>query len=143
MPWPPRRCAGCAMRSTSSNAADPVAGIAPISARINVVLPAPLRPTRPHISPASIARLAPRMIGIAPIETPRPDTLSMTPLPARPRAADQHLNPRIGERSGRRPVGDDGAVIEGEHAIGVALDDLHIVLDEQHGEPAAPQRRHH
>src|SRR5271154_2307352 len=143
MPWPTRPCAGSAMRSTSPKTAVPVAGIAPISARSSVVLPAPLRPMSPHISPVSMARLAPRMIGIGPIETSRPDTLSMAALPPRPRPADEQLDPGIGEGDGRGPVGDHGAVVEGEHAVGIALDDLHVVLDEQHREPAAPQRRHY
>src|SRR5258708_9584555 len=113
MPWPTRLCAGKAMRSMSPNVAVPVAGMAPISARSSVVLPAPLRPIRPHISPVAMARLAPRMIGIGPIETSRPDTLSMTTLP--PGAADEGLDPGIGERHRRPTGGDHGAVLEGQH----------------------------
>src|SRR5258707_9071203 len=117
MPWPTRLCAGKAMRSTSSNAAVPVAGMAPISARNSVVLPAPLRPMRPHISPVSMARLAPRMIGIGPIETSRPDTLSTAALP--PGATDERLDPGIGERHRRRALGDHRAALEGQHPGGV------------------------
>ena len=47
----------------------PLAGIAPISARMKVVLPAPLRPIRPHISPSSSVERASRTIGTGPIET--------------------------------------------------------------------------
>ena len=43
----------------------------------------------------------------------------------------------VGQRGGRRAVGDDGAVVEGEHAVGEARDDLHVVLDEQHRDLAA------
>src|SRR5580658_7018380 len=127
MPRPTRRCAGSAMRSTSSNVAVPVAAVAPISARSNVVFPAPLRPMRPHISPVATARLAPWMIGIDPIATSRPETLSTGPSLLAP-TADQGLDASVGERRRRRPVGDDGAVVEGEHPVGIALDDLHVVL---------------
>ena len=37
----------------------------------------------------------------------------------------------------RRSVGDHRAVVEREHAVGVALDDIHVVLDEQHGDARA------
>src|ERR1019366_9657169 len=124
----------------------PVAGIAPISARSNVVLPAPLRPMSPHISPSFTASEASRMIGIGPIETLRFDTLSM----ARPRrggfqphAADQLLHAGIIQRLGRCSVRDDGAVIERQHPFGETRDDLHVVLDEKYGDLAGLERRHH
>src|ERR1035437_5863113 len=99
----------------------PATGLAPSGARSNVVLPAPLRPMSPHISPSFAASEASRMIGLGPIETLRFDTLSM----ARPRrggfqphAADQLLHPRIVQRLGRCPVRDDGAVIARQHPFG-------------------------
>src|SRR5258708_13533980 len=119
MPWPTRLCAGKAMRSMSPNVAVPVAGMAPISARSSVVLPAPLRPIRPHISPVAMAKLAPRMIGIGPIETSRPDTLSMAALP--PGAADEGLDPRIGERHRRGPAAHHAAAIPPHPPLGYTL----------------------
>src|ERR1039458_10043076 len=114
MPWPARRCAGNASRSTWPSSTLPVAGSAPINARSNVVLPAPLRPIRPHISPSLTLNETSRMIGIGPIETLRFATLSMAgPLASNPElgAADQLLHLAVIQRLGRRAVGDDGAVI--------------------------------
>src|SRR5882672_4678729 len=123
----------------------PVAGTAPINARKRVVLPAPLRPMRPHISPSRRSIAALRTIWIRPIETPRSTTLSISR--ALPRAgigsADERLNLRIGERDRRRPVRNDSTVIEGKHAVSKACYDLHVVFDEQDGDLSAPQRRHH
>ena len=79
MPNPTRRCGGRASKSTSPSLTLPVAGIAPIKARSKVVLPAPLRPIRPHISPSARSSDALRMTGTGPIETSRSETLSMKP----------------------------------------------------------------
>src|SRR5262249_29404543 len=126
-PWPTRRCAGRPSRSTWPSSALPVAGIAPISARNNVGLPAPFPPVNPHISPPFNATQAPRMIGTGPIETLRFAPLSMGRLRLRNLgAADQRLHARIGKRDRRCAIGDHGAVVEGEHAIGEARNDLHV-----------------
>src|SRR3974390_3535945 len=117
MPCPARRCAGSANRLTWSSSAFPVAGIAPISARKSVVLPAPLRPISPHISPSFTASEASRMIGIGPIETLRLATLSMAGAPGRGLdldAANQLLNLRIIQRLGGRSVSYASSVVEGE-----------------------------
>src|SRR6266705_5691483 len=130
------------MRSSS---ALPVAGTAPINARKKVVLPAPLRPMRPHISPSRRSIAALRTIWIRPIETPRSATLSISCAPPQVGigSADERLNLRIGERYRRRSVRNDSAVVEGEHAVSKARYDLHVVFDEQDGDLSAPQRRHH
>src|SRR5882762_1660728 len=132
MPCATRRCGASASRSTSPSIALPLAGNAPMRARRNVVLPAPLRPMRPHIWPSSSASEASRTIGTGPIATLSPATLSIGRLGDRLGlgAADEGPHPRIGERHGGRAVRDHGAVIEGEHALGEAADDLHVVLDE-------------
>src|SRR6185312_4173151 len=120
----------------------PSAASAPMTARRSVVFPAPLRPISPHISPSFTASEASRMIGIGPIETWRPSTLSMGASGGlHPDAGDQLLHARLAERLGRRAVGDDGAVVEGEHALRELSHDLHVVLDEQHGDLAALERR--
>src|SRR6202000_482541 len=102
-------------------------------ARNKVVLPAPLRPMSPHISPSSRAKEALRMIGIGPIDTLRLDTLSMGGSPSGDldlRAADQRLYAGIGQRRRRCAIGDHGAIVKCQHAIGKTLHDLHVVLDE-------------
>src|SRR5262245_28769256 len=145
MPSPTRRWAGSASRSMCSSSALPVAGTAPINARKRVVLPAPLRPMRPHISPSRRSIAALRTIWIRPIETPRSTTLSMNraPVQAGIGSADEGLNLRIGERDRRRSVRDDITIVEGKHAVSKAGYDLHVVLDEQDGDLSAPQCRHH
>src|SRR5580692_4912249 len=132
MPWVTRSCGGNRSRSMPASSAVPLAGSAPINARMRVVLPAPLRPTSPHISPALSSSEALRMIGMAPIETSRFAILSMSAVwrtKVKLRPADQLLNARIFQRRDRRPVGDHRAVVEREYAIGITLDDVHIVLD--------------
>src|SRR3954469_14618550 len=119
MPCAARRCAGSASRSIFSNCTLPVAGIAPISARSSVVLPAPLRPIRPHMRPSSTLSEALRMIGIGPIETLRFSTLSMGAA-FDANAADQFLHQRIVERLMRATVGDHRAIVKGQHAVGEA-----------------------
>src|SRR6185437_11585130 len=142
-----RRWAGSDSKSTSSSSAVPVDGRRPISARRSVVLPAPLRPISPHISPSLTASVAPRRIGIAPIDALRLETLSTGGSPAgdafEPDAANQFLHFRIVERLLGRAVGDDGAVVERKHAVGKTADDFHIVLDEQYRDLPTLECRHH
>src|ERR1700716_2215319 len=143
MPNPTRRCGGSASKSTSSSLTLPVAGMAPIRARSKVVLPAPLRPIRPHISPSARSSDALRMTGTGPIETSRSETLSMgMPFAVRLGAADEGLYPAIGERGGPRAVGNYRPIVEGEHTVGEPRHDLHIVFDEQHRQFPALQCRY-
>src|SRR3954454_7791135 len=143
MPCDTRRCGGSASRSTWPSSALPLAGSAPISARSKVVLPAPLRPMSPHISPSFTLSEAPRTIGTGPMETERSATLSMRrSARAQMHAGYQFLHLGVAERRLRRAVSDDRAVVEGEHAIGEIRHDLHVVLNEQHGDLARLQRRH-
>src|SRR5262245_9441107 len=128
----------------SPSAAVPDAGNAPIRARISVVLPAPLRPIRPHISPSSIASDTLRMTGTGPIETLRSETLNMRGPQMGPLgAADQRLHLWIGEHRVGLFVRYHCAVVEGQHPIGKAADNIHVVLDEQHGDLSCLERRHH
>src|SRR6185312_9221359 len=139
-----RRWAGSASRSTLSSPTAPVDGRSPINARRSVVLPAPLRPISPHISPSLTTSVAPRRIGMAPIDALRLETLSTGCSPGsntlEPGAADQFLHLRIVQRLAGRSVGDDGAVVERKHPVGKTADDFHIVLLEQHGDLAALER---
>src|ERR1700733_1971663 len=139
MPCATRRCDGEVNKLVGPSSIKPLAGMAPMTARNNVVFPAPLRPISPHISPSSSANEASRMIGTGPIDTLRLDTLNMgngacSALP--PGAADQRLNAGIAQRFGRRPVGDHSAVVKCQHALGEALDDLHVVFHEKYGDLA-------
>src|SRR5579875_1428300 len=143
MPKLARRCAGRPMRSTWPSNARPLAGSAPMMARSSVVLPAPLRPIRPHICPSVTNRDALRMIGTMPIDTLRFATSSMGGSRGlHLHAGDELLHLRVAERLFRRSVGDHRAFIEGKHAVGEAADDLHVVLDKQHGDLARLERRH-
>src|ERR1700730_18190024 len=139
MPCNARRCGGKVNKSIGPSSARPLAGMAPMMARNNVVFPAPLRPISPHISPSSSANEAARMIGTGPIDTLRLDTLNIGDSACgavQPGTADQCLNAGIRQRCGRRPVGDHGAVVKCQHTLGEALDDLHVMLDEQHSDLA-------
>src|SRR5918911_628983 len=100
----------------------------PMMARISVVLPAPFRPMRPHISRSETSSDASRTIGTGPIATLSDCTLSI----GRPRhhvqfrlgAADQHLHARLAERLIRGAVRNQRPVIESQHAIRKPRDDL-------------------
>src|SRR5215475_4011916 len=142
MPRLARRCAGKVSRSTWPNSALPRAGSAPISARIRVVFPAPLRPINPHISPSFTARNASRIIGIDPIETFRFSILSMTAPRLEAHASDEFLHPWVIQRLVRSAVGDDRTVIEGKNTVSKARDDLHVMFDKQHRDLACLERRH-
>src|SRR6266446_1662197 len=101
--------------------------MAPIRARNTVVLPAPLRPMSPHISPSRRSNVASRMTGTRPMATPRPTTLSMGRAPLQDgrelRATDERLNLRIGKRHRGGAVHNHGAVMESEHPVGKARHD--------------------
>src|SRR5918995_593234 len=148
MPRPTLACAGSARRSWSSSRMAPSrAATRPMTERISVVLPAPLWPIIAAITPCGTARSTPWSTGTPAIATSSARISSTSKAlrygPPMGLAAD-HVLPdlRAGERLGSGRIGDHAAVVEGEHAPGVALDDLHVVLDEQHGQPLARERRH-
>src|SRR5437764_3826022 len=97
----------------------------PMSARKSVVLPAPLRPMSPHISPSLTSREALRTTGTGPMATSRLLILSMDGgLGARRlRPAYEVLHARIRERLRRRPISNYGPIVEREHAIREARHD--------------------
>src|SRR3954454_21384998 len=117
----------------------------PMSARRSVVLPAPLRPIRPHISPSLTSSDALRTTGTGPMATSRLSILSTRRGPGGYwlRAADKRLHAGIGERLRRCAVGNYCPVVESEDAIRKSGDDIHVVLHKEHREPAALQGRHH
>src|SRR5262249_30762683 len=143
--WATRRCGGNTSKSIPPSSAIPLAGMAPMMARNNVVFPEPLRPISPHISPSSSANEAPRMTGIGPIDTLRSDTLNIGDRASRAlqlRAADQSLDTGVRERNGRRSIGYHRALVKCQDSLGEPLNDLHVVLYEQHRDLAIAQCRH-
>src|SRR5690606_8587985 len=105
-------------------------------------------PIRPHMLPAGTSRSTPSSTWTWPMKTSRPVIVSM----AQPSGgavtlqvlADHVAADLLVQEDGiGRPLGDDAAVIEGEHAVGIALDYLHIVLDEQHRHLLFLQRADH
>src|SRR5215471_9899888 len=145
MPCATRRWVGKASRLVRSISTIPLAGMAPMIARNKVVLPDPLRPISPHISLCSIASEALRTIGIGPIDTLSSAILNMSAgTCSEPHlgAADQCLNAGIGQRRGGRAIGNNGSIVKCQYTLGKALDDVHVVLHEQHGDLTTKQCRH-
>src|SRR5262245_53862866 len=135
MPSAARAWRGSAARSCPSKVMRPCIGFRwPITVRINVVLPAPLRPTSPTIVPSATVSDRPRSATTVWIDTWMPSIVST----ANPSSFLQQLAGDVaahvvgGQRLVGHVVGDDAAAVERDHAVGVALDDVHVVLDEQH-----------
>src|SRR5687767_7604933 len=82
----------------------------PMIVFMSVVLPAPLRPMSPVIEAGAISSDTSRRICVPAIETLTRSILSTG-------ARNVALHFRIAERHLRRRVGDDAAVVEGEHAL--------------------------
>src|SRR4051812_30044970 len=119
-------CVGIFKRLESSKAIAPEPAFSnPMMLFMSVVLPAPLRPMRPVMLPVGSSSETSRRICTDWIDTLSASILSMD-------AHDVALHFGIGERSLRRRVGDDAAVVEGEDARGEAAHHFHVVLDEQH-----------
>src|SRR5216117_4067838 len=118
-----------------------------------VDLPAPFRPTRQTTSRAPTSSETARRMWLAWMKTSISRTLSIVECSAGPRApasagprapADHGVDDALVRLDGRmRAVGQDPALVEGDDAIGVGEDDVHVVLDLDDGlEPDAPGRRH-
>src|SRR5919198_5934686 len=130
MPRRTRACVGAARRSRPSNCTAPLAALRmPMSAFMSVVLPAPLRPISPIIVWSGTESVTPRRICTALIATLRLRSSSMG-VCLQP-ANDVPAHFRIGERDLGCGVGDDAAVVEGEHALREAAHHFHVVLDEK------------
>src|SRR5581483_12406576 len=137
MPSRARSCVEIFSRSLSWKAIRPELALSsPMMLFMSVVLPAPLRPMRPIIEPAGTSRETPRRIRVPAIDTLRSWMLSTA-------AHHAALHFRVGERGLRRRVGDDAAVVEGEHALREAAHHLHVVLDEEHGGAFGAHRGEH
>src|SRR3954471_15321967 len=128
MPMRARAWLATPARSVSPKRMLPPLGLRmPMMVFMSVVLPAPLRPMRPIIDPVGSSSDTPRRMCTAAMETLRSSTLSTSALQALTLAHHVPLHVGIGQRDRRRRVGDDAAVIEGEHSLGEAAHHLHVV----------------
>src|SRR5581483_5998943 len=142
MPSRTRACVGAASRSRPSNWTPPPAALRrPITVFMSVVLPAPLRPTRPIIVWSGTESETPRRICTALMATLRLRSSSMVVRFQPPDDMAAHLG--VGERDFRRGVGDDAAVVEGEHPLREAAYHFHVVLDEEHRRAFGAHRGEH
>src|SRR5881394_568629 len=143
MPRPARACAGSASRSLPSKTTLPLFGARwPMSVRMSVVLPAPLRPTRPTMRPLPTSSESPRRATTESMATWSDRTASIDVLFGEQRAGDVAAHVVAGEGGFGHAVGDDAAGVEGDDAARVALDDVHVVLDEEHRHRLVAERRH-
>ena len=106
-----------------------------------VVLPAPFRPTRQTTSPAPDLEPNPRRMWLAWMWTSSPATRSIAGGPTRPggRRPGQTSTTSAPPDARRRRVGEDPALVERDDAVGVAEDDVHVVLDLDDGLAARPR----
>src|SRR5690606_8143233 len=137
MPSSARRCAGRLARSSPANSTRPLLqGSMPITVRSSVVLPAPLRPTRATVSPASTLAVTPR-------STEMPAMLTVT-LSNSSMSASDHVANHFGIRQDllRRPVGGDPPGDPCGQSRGIPTHDVDVVLDEDAGDPSFGQGAH-
>src|SRR4029453_12474201 len=95
-----------------------------------VVLPAPLRPTRQMASRSPALSVTPLRIWLASMNTSTPRRSST----GAPHHGGHHVV--VGLQLGRRAVGQHAALVQGHDAVGVAEDDVHVVLDLDDGADA-------
>ena len=113
-------------------------GIRPASAFSSVVLPAPLGP-RITVMPGSTSRSSPRITCEAAVAAPPEPPIAVSRAPAH--AGLLHLVAQVGldhlgiaHHLGRRAVGDLAALVQHHHALDVAQQRGHGVLDPHHRE---------
>src|SRR5258706_4256615 len=118
-------------------------GRMPITERINVVLPAPLRPMRPANFPVGTSMFTPRRMPTDAIETSSPSMRSMMSSGRVSFPGNIFADFDVAQHRRRQAVGNDAALVEGEYALGIAGDDFHVVFDKQHGYLLRPHCFHH
>src|SRR5262249_406554 len=134
MPRASIRRAEAPVTSSPSNVTRPAAGrIRPEIALSVVVLPAPLAPISTTSSPRATSIERSCTAATLPYRHSRRSTCS-TGGPLAEIGPD-HLRVRLDLR--RRPVRDDAALIEADHAVGHAHHGAHVVLDQQQRDVAA------
>src|SRR6185436_16876583 len=144
MPPRARWWAGSLWSASSSKRIVPWrAGRRPIIERIKVVLPAPLRPIRPANFPVGTFMLMPRRMLTDWMETSSPSMRSMLASAASASLAGHELaDLGIIQNDARFAISDDAALVERQHPMGITVDDIHVVLDEQHRDLLRPYRLH-
>src|SRR5213593_3689918 len=103
----------------------------PMIVRRVVVFPAPFRPTRQTTSRGPTLSDTDRKMWLAWMNTSTASTVSMarpSPRPGAP-ADDRVDDAPVGLDRGRRAVGEHAPLVEGDDPVGVAEDDVHVVLD--------------
>src|SRR5262249_41924797 len=110
------------------------AGRSPMIVSMVVVLPAPLRPTRQTASASPTRRETARSTCAGPRKVSRPLISSMLGLDRRADEGGRHRVVAADLVGGA--VGEDGALVHGHDAVGIAEDHVHVVLDD-HGRDAA------
>src|SRR2546426_737366 len=103
----------------------------PMIVRRVVVFPAPFRPTRQTTSRGPTPSDTDRKMWLAWMNTSTASTVSMarpSPRPGAP-ADDRVDDAPVGLDRGRRAVGEHAPLVEGDDPVGVAEDDVHVVLD--------------
>src|SRR5258708_24647638 len=95
--------------------------------RSAVVFPAPLRPTRVAISPASARRVTPRSAWASPYQAERPVTSSIDLPEVRAHHRGVLANGRV------RTLRDHLALLQHDDIVRELADHAHVVLDEHDG----------
>src|SRR5215468_4223346 len=136
MPPRARSWAGSFVMSRPLNVTEPLRmGRSPMMLSMVVVFPAPLRPTRHTVSASPTLSPRSRRTWAGPRKVLRPVTSSMTIRPQHV-GGDLLVVPDLV----RRAVGQDGALVHGHDARTVREDHVHVVLDDDGGDPL---RAHH
>src|SRR5882757_4908756 len=121
--------------STPSRVIEPARGRSrPLTVRSTVDLPAPLGPTTQVIISGSSARSTPRRISAAPYPAQTPDSVSTG---SRPQVGVEDGG--VALHGGGSSLGDLRAVVEHDHRVAESHYHMHVVLDEQEGQPLRVQ----
>src|SRR2546430_6093093 len=116
-------------------------GVRPRMARMSVDFPEPLEPRMQVIDPASTASDTSRSTSARSYPTLMPSIRSRAAMSCLLRAQVGDLDLPIGGDLGIGAFGDLAAIVEHRAALGHALDDVHLVLDDDDGQ--AGQARAH
>src|SRR5262245_18363018 len=130
MPVAPMVWLGSATRLRPSSSTRPDRrAIVPVIAPSNVDLPAPFGPSNATVSLFSTASDTPCSTGAAPYEACRSESRSIAEVGVHDRALRADFL--------RRALGDARAEIQHHYALRERQEEAHVVLDEQHRDPAA------
>src|SRR5208282_4344823 len=139
MPARVRPCEGILPRSTPLNSTEPRrGGNRPMMLRIRLVFPAPLRPISPAMMPLGSSMVTSRRTVTAWIAASRPEILSTRDVlrfRAHRHLPSDHVLAHISvaKHVSRSTIRQNASFVESDDPLGVPADDLHVVLDEEHG----------